>query len=706
MLLAAAPAGAVVTESEGVQVGVQPRTEEIHFAESNFANNNGNAVVDGASVYLVFWDPGAWYHPEWVTKLDDFAQHLGAASGEDSSIFAALSQYRDRSNTPAEFKFAFKGSYTDTAPYPAAECTDPAPLEFGQLTCLTDAQLREQLQTFIAGQGTAKGMHAVYYLMTPPGVSVCLTGASTHCSDFSAPATPSYENSFCSYHGAINPSKAPEGDEQTILYGAIPWTAGYEGQPRYFEPSAAMSGQAADCQDGGWNPEKHGEKHEAAKILTKEEEEKLAKETPEEKAKAARARELENPHIEEPNQEPLPGLSEGGDYAAGLSDVLVNQIAVEQANIVTNPLLASWQNQGTGAEATDECRNVFASTAGSSTIAGSVEAGDKTEAGTLYNSSIAGGTFYVNNVINNGTLHYPGECVGGYGLVPRFTSPNPVNSGEVVDFNGMGSTVSEFQRALFGASGPPTTTWANYTWDFGDGTTVTGYAPGANPNCQAPWLAPCAGSAFHAYTYGGTYNVSLTITDVGGHVAKVEHTVAVNGPAPPSPPGGGSGGSGTGTGTGSGSGTGNSSSGGSNTTGSGAGTAKPTAIPLAAAAGIVSRSLKRAVRRGLSVRYTVNQQAAGHFELMISQALAHRLKISGTPATGLAPGTAPQVVIGRAVLVASKAGAGAVTIKLSGAAAARLRKAHSLAILLRLVVRNAPSAGGTTKTVLSSATLG
>ena len=61
------------------------------------------------------------------------------------------------------------------------------------------------------------------------------------------------------------------------------------------------------------------------------------------------------------------------------------------------------------------------------------------------------------------------------------------------------------------------TNYATYTWDFGDGSpTVSGYAPGA-PVCTTPWLSPCAASAFHSYQYGGTYTVTLTVTDVGGH---------------------------------------------------------------------------------------------------------------------------------------------------------------------------------------------
>jgi hypothetical protein len=679
--LLAAPAGAVVTEVEGTQVGLQPRTANLVTPSGTFSNTNGNPVVNGASVYLVYWDPGAWFHHEWVTKIDQFAQQLGAGSGESGTIFSALSQYRDRTNAQAKYNFVFKGAYSDTAPYPAAKCTDPAPLEFGQITCLTDAQLREQLESFIASRSTPKGMNAIYYVLTPPGVAVCLGEAAGHCSDFSLSEeeieegtrnSASYKNSFCSYHGAINPGKAATGDANTILYGAIPWTAGYEGHPWDFFPGKSSEGWAYDCQDGGWNPEGHGEVKEVVKTSL-----------------------LEGPHIQEPNQE---GGGEEGDYAPALSDVIAGQIAEEQANIVTDPLLTSWHNLSTGREATDECRNVFASTAAPSSIKGSAVADPKTEAGSLSNEAIGGGLYYVNNVINVGALHYS-ECVGGVGLVPRFTSPTPVNSNELVDFDGMESTVSEFKGSTFGASGPPTTTYATFSWNFGDGTgEVKGFAPGA-PSCTAPWASPCAASAFHSYVYGGKYQVTLTVTDVAGNVAAVTHEVVVTGPPPPAPPASGAPVTGsTGASTTGASTTGGSSGGGSK--GSGPGIVTPLAK-----AGVSSRSLRTALRRGLAVIYSVNEQVAGHFEVLMASTLASKLKISGPAATGLPAGTPPQVVIAKAVLVTTKGGQSTVHIKFSKKVTGRLKHVHSVPVLLRLVVRNASVSSPQTATVLSSVTL-
>jgi len=690
LLWLAAPAGAIVTEVSGTSVGLQPRNgetvEEGALSEeepARFANENGHAVLHGTNVYAIYWDPGDTYRHEWSTRIDRFLQDLGAESGSLTTIFSALGQYRDRSNQPAAYHTVFKGAYSDTAKYPTAGCTDPNPLAKGAVSCLTDAQLREQLQSFIAGHGLAKGMGTVYYLMTPPGVTVCVDAAASHCSDFTITEkeeeegernSASYKQSFCSYHGAINPDKAEAGDGSTILYAAIPWTAGYAGMSG-FVPAKASDVPASDCQDGGFSPLEHKETLEVPKERTKSEEEAFAKMNKKEKAEEEKRIRLEGPHIEEPSQE---GRSEFGDYAAGLADLLINQIAIEQANTVTDPLLNAWQDT-THHEVTDECRNVFAATIGTSggAIGGSLAANLETEAGTLSNEELVSDKYYINNVFSLSG----GVCVAGAAMVPRFTAPNPVNVNEVVGFDGMESTVGLLTGEAFAASGPPSTTYATYSWNFGDGTPeVKGYAPGA-PLCETPWLSPCAGSIFHTYAYGGKYSVKLTITDVAGNVAGVTHEVLVNGPSAPAPASA------------------------SSSSGANPGDQTHTIVNPVAAAAVLSRSLKQTLQKGLAVRYNVNEQVAGNFEVLISSALAKRLGLTGPLVSGLPAGTPPQVMIAHAVLVTTKAGGSTIRIKFSPHVADRLRHAHRVPLLVRMFVRNAAPKSPATTTVLSAVTL-
>ena len=119
----------------------------------------------------------------------------------------------------------------------------------------------------------------------------------------------------------------------------------------------------------------------------------------------------------------------------------------------------------------------------------------------------------------------------------------------------------------------------------------------------------------------------------------------------------------------------------------------------------MSRSLSSALRKGLAIGYSVNEQVTGHFEVLISRSVARKLKISGTPATGLPAGTPPELVIAKAILVTTKGGRSVVHVKFSKTTAARLRHAHSVSLMLRLIVRNSASTNPESTTVISSTKL-
>jgi len=213
---------------------------------------------------------------------------------------------------------------------------------------------------------------------------------------------------------------------------------------------------------------------------------------------------------------------------------------------------------------------------------------------------------------------------------------------------------------------------AVFAWTFGDGASVSGDRDQ---------------SVFHSYTYGGTYTVTLTITDSGGNVSRTTREITVIGPPHPSPS--------------------TTTSASSSVTlpapnAVSAGGA-PTPAPVAAAA-VVSRSLRRAIRNGVLVNYSVSEQVAGHFEVLIPVSLAHRLGISGTPAVGLPAGSAPELVIARAVVVTASGGHSRITIHFSHRTGQRLGRMHSVPFMLRLIVHNA-ARSPVSATVLSDFTL-
>jgi hypothetical protein len=728
LLAICASAGAVVSkEVPGTTVGLQPRSMSLldgaGAGPESFANPGGDPVLPSNKTYAIYWDPTYHYHNDWEEVIDKFFQNMGAASGSLASVFAVDTQYTDAANQHAAYASTFMGAYTDTDPYPTKTCIDPHPLEGESyphkepdaITCITNAQIETELKLFIADHKLPIGMGTIFYLLTPPGVTVCTDGggAKGHCSDFEGTvaeiekdeeqhvATPeSYKNSFCSYHADINPGNPANGSPSTILYAAVPWIAGGLGDGHLGLEDRTTG---YECQDGGFNPaSKPIEEKEHKKTPTLLEEEEFEKKNAKEKReqKEAEELELEKPHQQEPNQVSCP--SPDGFCDTGLADLIVSQIGVEQQNIVTDPLLNAWQDSS-GKEATDECRDFFAPILG-----GSATASPETFAGTLFNQTLAGGSYYLNDAFNLASqkLPYPGiPCLPGIRLEPKFTAPNPVNSGEVVGFNGMESDITlDEGTAYTGAT--PKETYATYKWNFGDGSPeVTGYAPGA-PMLNSPetspcptWLTPCAASTYHSYQYGGTYNVTLTVTDTGGNKASVTNSITVAGePAPsssPSPATSGSAGAAT-------SGQSSTSGGASTTTPGSATTSKPPLPTPIASAAVESKSLPKTLRGGLVVRYSISEQVTGRFEVLLAASIAKRIGLHGQPATGLAPGTPPQIVVAKAILVTTKGGRSTIKIQFGKITAARLRKLRKVPLMLRLLVRNAT--GGNT-TVLSKITL-
>jgi hypothetical protein len=749
LLLVAAPAGAVVKEVEveagkKVSFGEQPRStallEGTSAGAKSFANPKGDPVLPSNQTYAIYWDPTDNFHGDWQELIATFFHNVGAASGSLDNVFAVDSQYTDAANQHALYKSTFMGAYTDTDPYPTKTCVDPHPLtgtnypwgEPDEITCITNAQIETELKLFIADHHLPTGMGTIFYLLTPPGVTVCLNGGGPTgaCSDYEGlPTGTSYENSFCSYHSDINPGNPVDGSSSTILYAAIPWIAGGFGDKHLAQVDQTAT-EGYRCQDGGWEPStsqplEKREKTKEKKIETeaekkaKEKEEEEHPKNQEEKEEAEKKEEetekteiLEGPHQQEPNQESCPSLD--GYCDTGLPDLMIGQIATEQQNIVTDPLLDSWKEELKGNEATDECRDFFAN----GPLSGSATANPETYAGTLSNQSLNGGSYYLNNAFNLAALKlpYPGiPCLGGVSLEPRFTAPNPVNYGEVVGFDGMESYLTLNEGTAYTGI-TPKVTYATYKWNFGDGTPeVTGYAPGA-PTQNSPetspcptWLTPCAASVYHSYQYGGTYEVTLTITDTGGNTASFSEAITVDGPSAPSQPSGGgspsSGGSaGAGATTTTGSGTAASSAA-SATGSSGSGTpAKPIPGPVASAA-VVSRSLATVLKKGLVISYSVNEQVAGQFQVLLASSLAKRIGLHGPAATGLAPGSVPSIVIGKAILVTTKGGRNTVKIMFGKKTAAKLRKLGTVPLTIRLIVRNAASHNPQTTTVISAVTL-
>lgn len=662
-LLSNAPAGAVVATIGGQTYGVQPHATILDRFSANplsVLQYGGGPVMHSNATYAIYWDPAELrggdpgrpgkYHGDWQQLIDRFLYDVGVNSGSLGNVFAITPQYTETGGARAAYSSAFRGGYVDRTSYPSDGCTDPKPTTNKNFACLTDQQLRTELKAFVAAHGLHAGLGTIFFLLTPPGVTICTDagGAEGHCSD-STKANPwveeaaspsaaevaeqeSYERSFCSYH-----SSTTTNSNETALYAAIPWVAGTFGSN--LQP---VGRDGSDCQDGTA---------------------------------------LE----QEPNQN---GLAPDGFYDHGLPDVLINQIAVQQIATITNPLFNAWNEPLSGNEVPDQCRNWFE---GPPVVQGSGAPDEHTGAGFYSNQTIDGHNYYLNTEFNQAADYYdyPGlRCELHNNFLPSFTPPGQVNAGDAVTFNGNESDIT-LEQSADTAPGAQPLYRATFAWNFGDGTPIVSGPGFGGPTSATPLYA----SVVHTYQYGGAYLATLTVTDAAGNTAAVTEPVTVVGPPPPGE-GAVAGGAGA-----------HPSESGSNGSGATPGAAPAaTPGPIARAAAI-SRSLDQVLRRGLAVSYTVNEQVAGHFEVLLDKATAKRLKIGGAPARGLPQGTPSALVIGRALLVTTKGGHSSLHIKFAKKTVARLRGVHRLVLTLRLVVRNAASKDPQTTTVLSTVTL-
>ncbi|HYU90630.1 MAG TPA: PKD domain-containing protein, partial [Gemmatimonadales bacterium] len=122
----------------------------------------------------------------------------------------------------------------------------------------------------------------------------------------------------------------------------------------------------------------------------------------------------------------------------------------------------------------------------------------------------AGGTFTVTLTVTDNQ--------GGTGNVSHtvtVTAPPPPNQPPVAAFT---SSCTQLTCSFTSTSSDPDGTIAGYAWTFGDG----GTASAQNPS--------------HTYTAGGTFTVTLTVTDNQGATGSVSHSVTVTAPPPPNQP--------------------------------------------------------------------------------------------------------------------------------------------------------------------------
>ncbi len=210
------------------------------------------------------------------------------------------------------------------------------------------------------------------------------------------------------------------------------------------------------------------------------------------------------------------------------------------------------------------------------------------------------------------------QCTPDVKLEPTFIVPSAINQGDLVQFDGSTSPSTLIVPR------------AGYAWDFGDGTSGVG------------------SSVEHSYTTGGTYTVRLTLTDRGGDVRSVTQTISVLGPSGETvtpPPSGGQHG---------------------------------TSAGLHVKLQLLPQGLKALLRRGVSLKVTSNESAAGIASISIARGEAKRAHI--------AAGHGSSVVIGVGTVKGIVSGTVPLRLRLSKKVAAKIKRLRHLTLTIRLTL--------------------
>ena len=548
---------------------------------------HGGPVMHGNETFVLSWDPlhPSRYWQNTANYVEQFLSDVAAGSGTLSSPYAVTSQYWDgpSAGNRAANSSVFGGGCTDKG-------TGGLACKFGQTgvqagsgyaynydaslgcsggatgtnqwselqsglwgaapndVCLTDAQIRAELQRVIPAAGITNHARAGYtplvVVLTPPGVVTCLDAGQRECS-----ANGGQTAKFCSYHSQLNVG----GTE--VSYLVQPWTASWD-------QSGSLQTYGCDEPDLVSSP---------------------------------------IPTSPQPQQATLANL---------VGERLVSPLSQAHIASIVNPFLNAW----------------FAPTESSGVLTGSEinDNGCVPFGNGLDTVTVGTGSYILQREFNNAGVLVTDpnalKCMPSVLLSPTFVVPSAVSQGDEVQLDG-----STTASTLLVPS-------ANYSWNFGDGTSATGP------------------SVVHSYGTGGIYTVTLTVTDRGGNVASVSQQIQVLGangqpvPVVVSPP--------------------------------------PTTSPAPPQNGgltlrlqLMPQSLRNVLAFGIKVRVSSNMAADGIATVSIPRKAAKRahIKVGNSPLVRIGIGT-----------VQVKNGTGTLHVHLSQAIAAKLRRLGHVTLTVRL----------------------
>jgi plastocyanin len=179
---------------------------------------NGGPVMPSNTDYMLMWSPGGLsaYPDGYVFGLSRYFTDLAHDSGGNQNVDSVGPQYNDLTGAVANYDVHFGGVLVDTDPYPASGCLVNDPVT----NCLTDAQIQQEIASFVTANNLPADLSHEYYLLTPPNVASCFSdNPATHFDGCSANIVPlrGY-GAYCAYHENTTTSTM-------VFYANMPYVA-------------------------------------------------------------------------------------------------------------------------------------------------------------------------------------------------------------------------------------------------------------------------------------------------------------------------------------------------------------------------------------------------------------------------------------------------------------------------------------------------
>jgi hypothetical protein len=150
---------------------------------SGSLRNHGGPTMTTNTTYAIYWNPSNYSQSlpsGYDTLVNQYFGDVAHDSGLTSNVYYTATQY-----SGIAYQSAFAGPLADSDALPANGCSYS-----GAGTCLTTAQLQNEVSAFVTAHGLPRGPAVEYFLFTAPGVGSC---------DGSSCAFTNY----CAYHNWI-----------------------------------------------------------------------------------------------------------------------------------------------------------------------------------------------------------------------------------------------------------------------------------------------------------------------------------------------------------------------------------------------------------------------------------------------------------------------------------------------------------------------